>query len=153
MDRVRQILAEVRPLAAEYYRLTGRPLGVTGEFAEHAAAEILNLELAEVRMPGYDAIRRTPTGAEEYIQIKGRVYPAGADAGQRISRIRPCAACHAVVLVILDNETLKAREMWEAPSTAVMARLAVSGSQAHALGVLSVAEFKRIGRQVWRAPR
>jgi hypothetical protein len=28
--RVREILAQVKPLACEFYRLTGKPLGVTG---------------------------------------------------------------------------------------------------------------------------
>jgi len=41
--RVREILAAVKPLAAEYYRLTGKPLGVTGEIAEYLAAELLGL--------------------------------------------------------------------------------------------------------------
>src|SRR5450759_1456051 len=41
--RVREILATVKPLAAEYYRLTGKPLGVTGEVAEDVAAEILGM--------------------------------------------------------------------------------------------------------------
>jgi hypothetical protein len=40
---VREILARVKPLAAEYYRLTGKPLGVTGEVAEYVAAETLGL--------------------------------------------------------------------------------------------------------------
>ena len=44
--RVREILAVVKPLAAEFYRLTGKPLGVTGEVAEYLAADILGLELA-----------------------------------------------------------------------------------------------------------
>ena len=43
--RVREILAKVKPLAVEYYRLTGKPLGVTGEVAEYVAAEILGLTL------------------------------------------------------------------------------------------------------------
>ena len=42
-ERVREILAAVKPLAAEFYRLTGKPLGVTGEIAEYVAAEILGL--------------------------------------------------------------------------------------------------------------
>ena len=37
-QRVRDILATVKPLAAEFYRLTGKPLGVTGEVAEYVAA-------------------------------------------------------------------------------------------------------------------
>ena len=46
--RVREILAAVKPLAAEYYRLTGKPLGVTGEIAEYIAAKLLGLELVPV---------------------------------------------------------------------------------------------------------
>ena len=71
--RVREILATVKPLAAEYYRLTGKPLGVTGEVAEYVAAETLGLVLANARTPGYDAIRHTPDGPQR-IQIKGRAY-------------------------------------------------------------------------------
>lgn len=58
-ERIKAILADVKPLAAEYYRLTGKPLGVTGEVAEYVAAEILGLELVPPRTGGYDAIRRT----------------------------------------------------------------------------------------------
>ena len=49
IERVREILATVKPLAAEYYRLTGKPLGVTGEVAEYVAAETLGLVLADAR--------------------------------------------------------------------------------------------------------
>ena len=69
--RVREILATVKPLAAEYYRLTGMPLGVTGEVAEFVAAECRGLELADARTAGYDAIRNGP-GGPVFIQIKGR---------------------------------------------------------------------------------
>jgi hypothetical protein len=41
IERVREILATVKLLAAEYYRLTGKPLGVTGEVAEYVAADKL----------------------------------------------------------------------------------------------------------------
>jgi len=34
-----EILADVRALAVEYYELTGKPLGVTGEIAEFEASE------------------------------------------------------------------------------------------------------------------
>jgi hypothetical protein len=47
--RVKEILAAVKPLAAEYYRLTGKPLGVTGEIAEYVAAELLGLVLTPAR--------------------------------------------------------------------------------------------------------
>lgn len=58
-------------------------------------------------------------------------------------------ACDAVLLVLLDNKTLDPREMWEAPFTAVAARLAVPGSKSRDRGALSVSEFKRMAHQVW----
>ena len=148
VQRVREILATVKPLAAEYYRLTGKPLGVTGEVAEYVAAETLGLVLADARTPGYDAIRQTANGTER-IQIKGRAYGEDAKPGQRISRIKTDAACDTVLLVLLDNKTLDPREMWEAPFAAVAARLAVPGSKSRERGALGVAEFKRMARRIW----
>ena len=55
--RIKAILAAVKPLVVEYYALTGKPLGVTGEVAEYVAAETLgDLELVEARTAGYDAL-------------------------------------------------------------------------------------------------
>jgi hypothetical protein len=142
--RVRKILAEVKPLAAEFYRLTGKPLGVTGEVAEYVAAEILGLELATARTCGYDALR----GAER-IQIKGRAYGIDATPSQRMSRIKLDAACDTVLLVLLDNTTLDAREMWEAPFEGVKALLEKPGSKARERGALGVPAFKRIAKRVW----
>ena len=68
---VAAILAEVKKLAAEYYNLTGKPLGVTGEIAEYEAADKLGLELCDARTEGYDAVRQTARGIEK-VQIKGR---------------------------------------------------------------------------------
>jgi hypothetical protein len=36
---LREVLAAMKSLAAEYYQLTGKPLGVTGEVAEFVAAD------------------------------------------------------------------------------------------------------------------
>lgn len=149
--RLRELLAEVKLLAAEYYRLTGKPLGVTGEVAEYVAADTLGLELAPSRTPGFDAIRRTTNG-EERIQIKGRAYGDDAKPGQRLGTIKRGAPCDKVLLVLLDNRTLEPREMWEAPYAAVEERLAVPGSKARARGALGVREFKRLSRLVWPQP-
>lgn len=143
-SRVREILATVKPLAAEYYRLTGKPLGVTGEVAEYVAAEILGLTLAPARTHGYDALRGI-----ERIQIKGRAYGANAKPGQKLSTIKADSPCDTVLLVLLDNATLEPREMWEAPFTSVATRLSHPGSKARARGALSVAEFKRLAHRVW----
>ncbi len=148
IERVREILATVKPLAAEYYQLTGKPLGVTGEVAEYIAAEMLGLTLVPARTPGYDATRQTPNGPQR-IQIKGRAYGDDAKPGQRISRIKLDAPCDVVLLVLLDNRTLEPREMWEAPFPVVAARLAVPGSKARDRGALSVLEFTRLAKRIW----
>ena len=141
--RVREILAAVKPLAAEYYRLTGKPLGVTGEVAEYVAAELLGLTLAPARTTGYDALR-----GDERIQIKGRA--AGASIKQqRISRIKLDAPCDTVLLVLLDNLTLEPREIWESPFRLVVESLERPGSKSRERGALSVSDFKRISQQVW----
>jgi len=149
--RVREILASVKPLAAEYYRLTRKALGVTGEIAEFVAAERLGLELADARTAGYDAVRHGPDGPV-HIQIKGRAYGDGAKPGQRLGRIKSNAHCDVVLLVLLDNATLEPREMWEAPFAEVLARLAAPGSRArNERGALSVPDFKKLksARLVW----
>jgi hypothetical protein len=89
--QVREILVGVKPLAAEYYRLTGNPLGVTGEVSEYVATETLGLKLVAARTIGYDALR-----GEERMQIKGRAYGARTKPGQRISRIKLDAPCDTV---------------------------------------------------------
>src|SRR5436189_220544 len=58
VKRVGEILAAAKALAVEYYQLTGKPLGVTGEVAEYVAASTLRLKLASPRTPGHDATRR-----------------------------------------------------------------------------------------------
>ncbi len=142
--RVQEILAMIKPLAVEFYRLTGKPLGVTGEIAEYVAAEKLGLQLAPARTVGYDALRGT-----ERIQIKGRAYGEKAKPGQKMSRIKADAPCDTVILVILNNADLEPREMWEAPFSSVTKLLVLTDSKSRARGALSVAEFKRIARKVW----
>jgi hypothetical protein len=146
-SRAREILETIKPLAAEFYRITGKPLGVTGEIAEYTAAHLLGLALAPARTPGYDALR-----GEERIQIKGRAYGEGAKPGQRMSRIKLDSACDTVLLVLMDNATLEAREIWEAPFASVANALGQPGSKARERGALSVYEFKRIGRRIWPQP-
>lgn len=49
-NQIRTILARARDTAVEYYDLTGKPLGITGEIGEFLAAEELGLELAPARV-------------------------------------------------------------------------------------------------------
>ncbi len=147
--RVRYILGAVKPLAAEYYRITGKPLGVTGEVAEYVAAGTLGLQLAPPRTKGYDAVRQT-AGGEQKIQIKGRAYDPKTTKAQRIGQIRPEGPCDVVLLVMLDRSTLDPVEIWEAPFPAVVARLAEPGSVArNERGAMAISDFKRLGMKVW----
>jgi len=152
MQRVREILMEVKALAAEYYKLTGKPLGVTGEVAEFVAAQMFGLELAPPRTKGYDAVRQTPVGPQR-IQIKGRAYSKSANKSQRVGSIKKGADCDVVLLVLLDNLTLDPREIWEANYQAVEARLNVPGSKARDRGALGVREFKKLATCVWPPER
>ncbi|TIN95447.1 MAG: hypothetical protein E5Y06_11875 [Mesorhizobium sp.] len=148
-ERVKDLLAAVKPLAAEYYQLTGKPLGVTGEVAEYVAATVLGLELVPPRTAGYDAIRQTPGGPER-IQIKGRAYNPAGKRSQRMGQIKPAGPCDTVMLVLLHNATLDPVEIWEAPFPTVVARLAEPGSVSrNERGALAVSDFKRLGRRVW----
>lgn len=148
-DRVREILATIKPLAAEYYRLTGKPLGVTGEVAEYVAAEVLGLTLAPARTAGYDATRQRPDGTKEHIQIKGRASGATSKTSQRMGVLKRNAECDVVMLVLLDNATLDLRQIWEAPYPAVVTLLEREGSKSRERGALGVSEFKRVAVQVW----
>jgi hypothetical protein len=143
--RIREILSQVKPLAVEYYRLTGKPLGVTGEIAEFAAAETLGLKLVPARTVGYDALR-----GSERIQIKGRAIGSDANKSQRISRIKADAQCDTVMLVLLDIATLDLREIWQAPFSSVVECLQRPGSKSrNERGALGVPAFKVLARRVW----
>lgn len=146
--RVREILAEAKRIGGEYYRLTGKPLGVTGEVAEFVVAELLGFDLAPPRTQGYDAIRQTATGPQR-IQIKGRALTAGKNSSQRVGTIKRGAPYDAVILVLMDNSTFDPLELWEADFAAVEAQLAVPGSKSRDRGALGVSEFKKIARQIW----
>ena len=86
--RVHDLIAEAKKIAREYYDLTGRPRGITGEVAELEAARALGLVLASVRQAGFDATRLTPDGRTEHLQIKGRCAPRGSGSGQRVGSIQ-----------------------------------------------------------------
>lgn len=91
IERVRVILSAVKPLAAEYYMLTGKPLGVTGEVAEYVAAELLGLELAPPRTEGFDAVRRSQPDRSAFKLKAGRfpVVPATVSVWGGSSVVRP----------------------------------------------------------------
>lgn len=149
--QVLELLNQAKTLARQYYALTGKPLGITGEVAEYEAARILGVELACARQAGYDATE-TVGGKVRTLQIKGRYLPKGCTPGQRIGAIKPVEKWDAVLMVLLDS-TYSATEIWEAERTAVLAALAAPGSKArNERGALAVSKFKSIGRRRWALP-
>ena len=146
MRTVKVLLREVKALAVEYYQMTGKPLGVTGEIAEFEVAEKLNLELAEARSPGYDAIRRKGR-LEEKIQIKGRWKRDGKKWG-RVSRIDIKKEFDSVVLILMHRD-YEIFGIWEADRGKIIEMLTKPGSKArNERGSMSVPQFISIARQV-----
>jgi hypothetical protein len=94
-------------------------------------AERLGLELAVARTCGYDALRGT-----ERFQTKSRAYAVDVTPNQLMSRIKLDASYDTALLVLQNNATLDAREMWEAPFAAVKALLETPGSTARERGAL-----------------
>ncbi len=140
-------MAEVRALAVEYYQLTGKPLGVTGEIGEFEAAEKMELELATARTEGYDAICHG--GPYKRIQIKSRWKRDGLGSGQRVSKIDILKEFDSVMLVLMRGN-YEVYEIWEAGRQAVIDRLNAPGSKSrNERGQMSISQFKSIAKKVW----
>ncbi len=152
MNEIAEILADAKSLAKRYRKLTGKPLGITGEVAEFSAAQILGLELAEARQSGYDAVRKE-NGQITKIQIKGRCIPKNAKPGQRLGSIRLDKEWDTVLLVLLD-EDLEVECMYEAERSDIEKALRAPGSKArNERGALAVSKFKAIGHEAWNRNR
>lgn len=149
-DSVAHILDQVRPLAVQYQRETGKPLGITGEIAEFEAARLLGLELCEARQEGYDA--RWPLKARRRnrrVQIKGRRVLDPSKPRGRLGSIKLGEPWDTVVLVLLDAE-FRPLAIYEAGRAVIEEALQAPGSKARTVrGSLSIAKFKSIGKLVW----
>lgn len=85
IERVGSVLEKAQALAIEYYTITGKPLGITGEIGEYLAAKLLGLQLVDARTAGYDAV----DGDGRKIQIKCRSIPQiKRIVGQRMGSLR-----------------------------------------------------------------
>ena len=147
LNEVGELISSAKKIARRYRDLTGRPLGITGEVAEHEACKLLGLDLADVRSPGYDATRNVD-GSAFRLQIKARVL-ASERAGGRLGSIDTTKDWDAVLLVILspDFETLA---IYEASRTLVVAAIEKPGSKArNERHALSVQQFRAISKRVW----
>ena len=144
--KAKDILAEVKPLAVEYWELTGKPMGVTGEIGEFEAAEILGLELETARSTGHDAVRHE--GPRQKIQIKSRWKRDGKKWG-RVSKIDTSKEFDSVMLVLMQGN-YEVHEIWEAERDDVIDRLDAPGSKSRNVRrSMGVSQFKSIAKKVW----
>lgn len=150
-QELRELLRQAKDLAVRYYKLTGKPLGVTGEIAEYEAAQRLGLRLAPARTAFFDAYRDSELGRETF-QIKGRAVAADARYRGRVPKINCNGPFDAVLMVLLDKTSFEAIEIWRADRDAVIARLSAPGSKArNERNSMGIAQFKSIpgARRVW----
>ncbi|CAJ0869567.1 hypothetical protein AMST5_02149 [freshwater sediment metagenome] len=153
--RLRALLHEAKRLAAEYYTLTGKRLGITGEIGEQAVAELLGWQLVDSGIQkGHDALR-TVDGKVEKVQIKTRACANNGKAPTgRMSRINADADCDFVVLVLLDEKNYEPFAMYEAPMAAVCERLRTPGDKGRCQGgKLWAREFiEHCAERIWPKP-
>ena len=147
-DEILEILKEAKVLARRFYRLTGKPLGVTGEVAEYEAAARLGLLLHPARQAGYDATEALEDGVAR-IQIKGRCILNPRKITGRMGAIDLRQPFDTVLLVLLDSE-FNAFAMYEASRAMVEAALTLPGSKArNERGALAIRQFMSIANLRW----
>lgn len=143
-----EILREAKVLARRFYRLTGKPLGVTGEIGEFEAARILGLKLEIARQAGFDATE-VRDGLTLKIQIKGRYFPNSKLRGGRVGSIDLLQPFDTVLLVLLDAD-YNAFQIYEATRPAVEVLLTKPGSRArNERGSVGISQFKAISSLRW----
>ena len=145
LNKVEEVLERARKAAIDYYDLTRKPLGITGELREYIAAKILGLELVDARFPGYDAI--DSNGRK--IQIKTRRIPLQRKSSDQVGSIYLKHEWDCVILVLLD-ERFEPREIHEAERMDLEVALTKPGSKArNERGSLAVSKFIALGRKLW----
>lgn len=145
LHEIGEILERAKSAAVDYYHLTGKPLGITGEIGEYLAAKHLGLELADARTPGYDAT----DPQERRIQVKARSIPNGKRLSGQVGSIRLEHDWDVVVLVLMDK-LFEPIAIYEADRPAIETALTKPGSKArNERGSLAITKFISIGCQVW----
>ncbi len=144
---LKPIIDEAKRVAREYRDLTGKPLGITGEVGEFYAAELLGLQLAEVRCPGHGAVG--PDGRR--VQIKARCLPDPKRRDGRVSQIKFDHAWDTVALVLMDLD-FEPLAVYETRREDVKKAFEAPGSIARNVrGALSLRKFIAISRCAWRS--
>ena len=141
-DDVVTILRQLMTSAANYYRLTGKPIGITGEVGEYWAATHLNLILEPVRSPGYDAI----DGRK--VQIKSRLIKSSRHLHGRMGAISLKHEWDTVMLVLMEKE-FEPFAIYEVTRTDIIKALSKTNANSRQRGQLAITEFKRLATRRW----
>ena len=148
-NEVTRLLIEAKRIAQRFYQLTGKPLGISGEIAEHEAARLLGLVLAPPREAAIDAYLHKD-GKTQSIQIKGRAVSATRRYIGRVSKIKLEPKFDAVVLVLLDKSSFDTLEIWRAEYEDIKNRLIAPGSKSrNERGSLGISQFKTVAKKIW----
>ena len=148
-EEISDLLSQAKRIARRYYELTGKPLGISGEVAEHEAARLLGLELAPAREAAIDAFLHT-NGKTQRLQIKGRAVDASRRYVGRVSRIKLEPQFDAALLVLLDKGTFDTLEIWRAEYEDIKIRLTTPGGKArNERGSMNISQFKSIAKKIW----
>jgi hypothetical protein len=141
-----KLIEQAKVVANEYRRLTGRPLGITGEVAEYEAIRLLGLKLAKAREAGHDATD-PKTGLR--IQIKGRTLYSSKKKG-RVPKIDLEQEAWDVVLLVLLDQDFEPIWIYEAQRPDIEMRLRKPGSKArNERGQMDISQFISISRLIW----
>ena len=145
LTTIKGVIEAARAAAKHYRQLTGKPLGITGEVGEVLAADLLQLQLADARQPGFDAV-----GSDKRrVQIKSRCILPGAKRGQRVGNIKLDHEWDTVALILM-NQDFEPFEIWEARRPEIEQALFKPGSKArNERGSLGVEQFKAIADLRW----
>jgi len=145
---VDKLMAEARRLAAEYRRVTGKTLPLSGEIAISDAVRLLGLEPATSAEAGFDAWRGEGEACERFL-IKARVVFDEQKGAHRLGELKLDKPWHTLLVVLL-NASYETVEIYAVPHAKVVA--ALSDGNPNRKGSLSVPRIKIIGARVWPLP-
>jgi hypothetical protein len=145
---VDKLMAEARRLAAEYRRVTGKTLPISGEIAVHDAARLLGLETVTDPAAGYDAVRIDGDERERFL-VKARVVFDQSKGGHRLGELKLDKPWDTLLVVLMDAD-YEAIEIYAVRRADVVAALDErTPSRSSKKGTLTVPRIKIIGSRVW----
>ncbi|MBI4395091.1 MAG: hypothetical protein HY583_02725 [Candidatus Omnitrophica bacterium] len=149
LGEIKKIIEKVRPLALEYQRKTGKPLGITGEVAEFEVARILGLKLCRARQAGYDALRIENGKVIARINIKSKRLADPRKLKGRLGKIDLKKEWDSVIFVVLD-ENFEVFAIYEAQRKDIEPAITKPGSKSrNERGALAAQQFKSISALRW----